>query len=108
MSSRRTPQQEQHRIQIWQIQLSVSRVGHAALRVESNTEASGFEHVNVISTITHGNDLASSEPFFSRNGVQQLRLALTVDDRSFDTPGQHPIGNFQGIRERVVKDRVRL
>lgn len=70
--------------------------------MERDPEAGDGKHRQIIRPIPDGNRLLQRDVFLCGDLLEELRLALGVDDFPFDTAGQQPAFDFQVIGADVI------
>ncbi|RMO16054.1 hypothetical protein ALQ47_05300 [Pseudomonas cichorii] len=78
------------------------------LGAERDPETGNRQHRQVIGTVTHRNRLLQAQTFLVRQLAQQIRLALSIDNRLDRHTGHLAIDHFQLVGEHVIDTQLRL
>ena len=79
---------------------------HERLGIEGDAEAGVEEHIQVVGTITNSNHLLGHQPTRLAQRLDEVALALAVDDGADDTASELAVLHLQLIGEGVVHAKV--
>src|SRR5882724_11829420 len=83
-------------------------LGDERLGVEGDAEAGGGEHGEIISAVADGDRLLERDVFLRGDFLEELRLALGVDDLALDLAGQDAALDLQVVGADVVDAELLL